>query len=149
MWHHLQNCLKERQNSSGHQVARERLSRLRCFFALLPFWPLRVLTDHSNSVDTSDVGTGSVLMQGDDLGIDRPLSFFSKKLTSCQRNYSVIEKEALALIMTLMHFDVYISGSCTPLAMSTEHNPLTFFNSCSACIWYSGLSWRAARWCSG
>lgn len=91
-------------------------------------------------MDASDVGAGSVLMQADDLGIDRPVSFVSKKLTSCQRNYSVIEKEALALILSLMHFDVYISGSCIPLAEYTEHNPLTFLNLCSACIWYGDHS---------
>lgn len=50
--------------------------------------------------------------------------FFSKK--SFQENYSVVEKETLMLILSLKHFDVYVSGSCTPLAVYTDHNPLTF-----------------------
>lgn len=68
---------------------------------------------------------GSVLMQADDLGIDKPISFFSKKFNSCQLNYSVIEKEALALIRSLKHFDMYVGGSSTPLVIFTDHNPLT------------------------
>ena len=80
-------------------------------------------------VDASHVGAGSVLMQVDDLGIDKPVSYFSKKFNSCQLNYSVIEKEALALILALKHFDVYVGGSSTPVVVYTDHNPLTFLNS--------------------
>ena len=35
-------------------------------------------------VDASHVGVGSVLTQADDLGIDKPVSFFSKKFNSTQ-----------------------------------------------------------------
>ena len=44
---------------------------------------------------------GAILMQEDNLGIDKPVSFYSKKFNSYQLNYSVIEKEALALILAL------------------------------------------------
>lgn len=47
-------------------------------------------------VDASQVGAGAVLLQEDDQGMVRPVSFFSKKFNSYQLNYSVIEKEALA-----------------------------------------------------
>ncbi len=79
-------------------------------------------------MDASQVGAGAVLVQEDDLGVERPVSFFSKKINSYQLNYSVIEKETLALIMTLKHFDVYVSGSA-PVVVFTDHNPLTFLNS--------------------
>ena len=65
-------------------------------------------------------------MQEDNLGIDKPVSFYSKKFNSYQLNCSVIEKEALALMLALRHFDVYVGGS-TPLVIYTDHNPLTFF----------------------
>lgn len=67
-------------------------------------------------------------MQEDDCGIERPVSFFSNKLNRYQGNYSVIEKETLALIMALKHFDVYVSGSAHAVVF-TDHNPLTFLNS--------------------
>lgn len=78
------------------------------------------------NVDASDVGVSLVLMQADDFGIE--CLFFSKKFPACQRNYSVIENEALALL-SLKHFDVYVGGSCTPLVVYTDHDPLTFLNS--------------------
>ncbi len=44
-------------------------------------------------VDASQVGAGAVLLQGDDQGLVRPVSFFSRKFNSYQSNYSVIEIE--------------------------------------------------------
>ncbi len=79
-------------------------------------------------MDASQVDAGAVLMQEDDLGVERPVSLFSKKLNPCQLSYSVIEKETLALIMALKHFDVYVSGSA-PVVVFIDHNPLTFLNS--------------------
>lgn len=79
-------------------------------------------------VDASDVGTGAVLFQADGSGVDRPVSFYSKKFNSFQLNYSVIEKETLALIWALQHFDVYV-GSSVPLVVYTDHNPITFLHS--------------------
>lgn len=75
--------------------------------------------------DASQVGAGAVLLQQDDQGVTKPVCFFSKKFNKHQSNYSVIEKEALALIWALQHFEVYLSGSA-PLVVYTDHNPLTF-----------------------
>ncbi len=79
-------------------------------------------------VDASQVGAGAVLLQGDDRGVVRPVSFFSKKFNNYQRNYSVIEKEALSLIWALQHFHVYV-GAGGPTVIYTDHNPLTFLSS--------------------
>lgn len=79
-------------------------------------------------VDASHVGAGAVLTQQDDLGICRPVSYFSKNFNKHQLNYSVIEKETFALILALRHFDVYLSGN-TSILVHTDHNPLTFLSS--------------------
>lgn len=42
--------------------------------------------------DASDVGTGAVLFQKDESGGEHPIAYFSHKLTSAQRNYSVTER---------------------------------------------------------
>lgn len=65
-------------------------------------------------------------MQEDPEGIEHPVSFFSKKFSKSQQNYSTIEKEALALLLALQHFEVYLGGSNSPITVYTDHNPLVF-----------------------
>ena len=43
-------------------------------------------------VDASTVGTGAVLMQSNDHGVDCPVSFFYKKFNIHRLNYSINEK---------------------------------------------------------
>ncbi len=38
----------------------------------------------------------------------------------------MIEKEALALLLALQHFEVYIGCTSYPVVVYTDHNPLTF-----------------------
>ena len=59
------------------------------------------------AVDVSDVGAGSVLLQEDDIGVDHPVCYYSKKFNKHQRNYSTIEKECLSLILALQHFEFH------------------------------------------
>ena len=63
------------------------------------------------------------------MGVVRPVSFFSKNLNRYQFNYSVIEKEALALIWALQHFEVYVGAGVAPLVVYTDYNLLTFLQS--------------------
>ena len=78
------------------------------------------------AVDASDVGIGAVLLQEDKQGIDHPVSYFSKKFNHNQRKYSTIEKEALAMLSALQHYEVYVGGSSHTTIVFTDHNPLTF-----------------------
>lgn len=45
-----------------------------------------------------------------------------------QRNNTTIEKEALALVLALQHFEVYVGSSRLPLMVYTDHNPLVFLH---------------------
>ena len=98
--------------------------------AMLSHSPVLAAPDFSKpfciAVDSCDIGTGSVLTQQDDAGIDHPVCFFSKKFNTHQRNYSTIEKEALGLILALQHFEAYVDSSSVPVVVYTDHNPLTF-----------------------
>lgn len=77
-------------------------------------------------VDASHVGVGAVLMQVDDVRVDRPVSFFSKKCNSCHLDNSVIQKDTLALILALKHFDVCVGGTGTPLMVYTDRHANLF-----------------------
>ncbi len=55
-------------------------------------------------------------------------AIFSKKFQRHQKSYSTIKKEALALILALNNFEVYIGGSSRPVTVYTDHNPLTFIH---------------------
>ena len=79
--------------------------------------------------DASQYTVAGVLSQYDDHGIEHPILFSSKKLTSTQINWSVIEKEAYAVIYSLYTFDVYVFGS--EIELFTDHNLLTYLTSCS------------------
>lgn len=91
-------------------------------------------------VDASKVGAGAVLVQANDKGIDCPVSFFSK-FDCHELNYSIIEKEALALVWALCHFEVYVGGGSSPLVVYTDHNPLTFLHS------LQNPNQRLMHWC--
>ena len=80
------------------------------------------------AVNASDTGAGSVLMQEDGIGVDHPVSYFSKKFNKHQKNYSTIEKECLSLILALQHFDVYLTSSSSPTVVFSDHNPLIFIH---------------------
>lgn len=124
----LTNMLKGKVKfvwSSECQTAFENVKALICNAPVLaaPRWDRTFKIE----VDASYVGAGAVLLQCDDLGVDTPVCFFSRKFNRHQLNYSVIEKETLALILALQHFSVYVSSGT--VVVLTDHNPLTFLNS--------------------
>lgn len=80
------------------------------------------------AVDASESGTGALLLQDGADGVEHPVSYFSKKFNRHQRVYSTIEKEALALVLTLSHFEVYVGSSTQPVIVYTDHNPLVFID---------------------
>jgi hypothetical protein len=80
------------------------------------------------TVDASDLGAGAILVQSDDNSIEHPVAYFSRKFNSCQRNYSTVEKETLALVLAIQHFEIYVTSSVKPLLVFTDHNPLVFLH---------------------
>ena len=67
--------------------------------------------------DASSTQLGSVLTQN-----NRPLAFFSRKLTECQRKYSVTEIELLAIVETLKEFKGMLWGQ--NIVVYTDHKNL-------------------------
>jgi hypothetical protein len=79
-------------------------------------------------IDACDIGIGAVLQQEDDSKVEHPVCYFSRKLNKHQQNYSTIEKETLALILTLQQFEVYLCTTLHPVLVYTDHNPLVFIS---------------------
>ena len=80
------------------------------------------------AVDASDIRAGAVLLQDDDRGIEYSVCYFSKKFTNAQKRYCTTKKELLSLILALQYFDIYVAAAGGPIAVFTDHNPLTFLH---------------------
>lgn len=59
--------------------------------------------------DVSELAIGAVLQQLVD-GHWQPLSYFSRKLTTTERNYSTFDRELLAIYSSIQHFSYFLEG---------------------------------------
>ncbi|ROT75265.1 putative enzymatic polyprotein [Penaeus vannamei] len=75
------------------------------------------------ATDASSIGLGAALMQRHD-GRYKPIAFASRKLNKAERNYSVTDLEALAVVWSLKHFREIILGY--DIHVLTDHRPLKY-----------------------
>lgn len=73
--------------------------------------------------DASDVGLGAVLSQ-EVGGEEHPVTYLSRKLSPAERNYSIVERECLAIKWALESLKYYLLGRSFRLI--TDHSPLTW-----------------------
>ena len=108
--------------TSDCQDAFERLR-----FALITA-PILVLPDMEQpfalQTDASDVGVGAVLTQRDSKGDEHVVAYYSRTLGDAETRYSTFEKEALAALLALKHFRVYLLSK--PFVLETDNRALTF-----------------------
>ncbi|KAK8783048.1 hypothetical protein V5799_015611 [Amblyomma americanum] len=71
--------------------------------------------------DASPEGIGAVLSHVID-GIERPIAFRSRTLTKTEKNYSQLEREALALVFAVVKFRDYLL--CREFTLKTDREPL-------------------------
>ena len=73
-------------------------------------------------VDASPVGVGGVLVQIKENGFKQVVEYASRPLTDVESRYSQTEREMLAVVWALEHFDIYIKGDS--FVVLTDHQPL-------------------------
>ncbi|KAF1331237.1 reverse transcriptase, partial [Globisporangium splendens] len=125
--------------SKDHQTAFEEVKRS------LREAPVLALPNHDKPFhvvcDASDYAIGCALMQHDDGGHERVVSYQSRQLRSAERNYPVHDKEPLAMKYSLIKFRVYLLGK-ERFAIYTDHASLR------TAVKTPHLSQRMARWFS-
>ena len=110
-WDWTQDCAK------AFKEAKESLVSSRVLAHYDPKLPIKL------AADASVYGIGAVISHVYQDGSKRPVAFASRTLTSAERNYAQLEKEALALIYGVQHFHQYLYGRSFTLV--TDHKPLT------------------------
>ena len=80
-------------------------------------WPFLV------HVDASSIALGAILAQLGE-GLDHPIAFARRKLSSAEHNYTTIERERLVMVYALQKFRHYLLGA--HFKMFTDHSTLKY-----------------------
>ena len=72
--------------------------------------------------DAFAYGVGAVLAQKDSQDIEHPIAFASRSLAPAEKNYSQLDKEALAIIFSVKRFHQYLFERT--FVIVTDHRPL-------------------------
>ena len=59
-------------------------------------------------VDASNIAVSAVFSQYDKNDLFKPVAFMSRKLSRCQCNFSVVERELLAIVLAVKQFSSYL-----------------------------------------
>lgn len=78
------------------------------------------------STDASLSGIGAVLTQTSDNGLERVISYYSRPLQPAERNYSITELEALAMVKAIEHYRPYLFGR--RFTVVTDHQALVYLH---------------------
>jgi len=78
--------------------------------------------------DSSDFATRAVLSQQSTTdGKWHPIAFYSKSLSSVERNYKVHNKEMLTIIRALEEWRYFLEGAIYLVEIWTDHKNLEYF----------------------
>lgn len=78
------------------------------------------------STDASHQGIGAILGQLDESGHEVAVSYFSRPLKPAEKNYSITELEALAVVKAIEHYRPYLYGR--KFIVVTDHQALVYLH---------------------
>lgn len=90
--------------------------------------------------DASDFALGGVLSQYDKNQHLHPVAFFSRQLTSAERNYEIYDRELLAIHESFKEWRHFLQGAPHPVTILCDHRNLEYFTTTRS------LNRRQARW---
>ena len=106
--------------------------------------PTRPHPDHDKEfileTDASDFALAAVLLQKNKDGKLLPVLFHSRKFNQAERNYSVYDRELLAIVEAFTTWRHYLIAATDPIKIYTDHNNLVYFSR------RRPLSPRHSRW---
>ncbi|KAG0440500.1 Transposon Tf2-6 polyprotein [Dictyocoela muelleri] len=125
---------KLKSKSRSIVITERELSTIKKIFQIIRNQPLLHYPDFNTpfqlNCDASYNGIGSILLQNNKL-----IEYYSKKYSSSEVNYNVIEKEVLAILKSLQHFKQIIFN--TKVHIYTDNANLLF---------HGDISRRINRW---
>ena len=80
-------------------------------------------------VDSSNFAVGCCLVQWSDEGLEKPIAFASSQLSQTQASWSVVEKEAYAVMFALRKFCNFLFAA--KVTVFSDHNPLVYLKDCA------------------
>ena len=93
--------------------------------------PVLIFPDFSKpfivTTDASGYAIGGILSQGP-INQDRPIAYASRTLNGAETRYDTYEKEALAIVYSVLHYRPYLYGR--KFTLVTDHKPLMWFRTC-------------------
>ena len=127
MWHHRSDIMAPLTDltsnnlkfkwTEAHQISFDKIKRAISKTVLLSF------PNYSKKftvyTDASKTQLGGVILQD-----NRPLAFYSRKLTSTQRRYTNSERELLSIVETLKEYKYMLLGQ--EIELFTDHKNLTY-----------------------
>uniref|UniRef100_A0A670JY26 Gypsy retrotransposon integrase-like protein 1 n=1 Tax=Podarcis muralis TaxID=64176 RepID=A0A670JY26_PODMU len=99
-----------------------------------PSKPMRVETD------ASDRAVGAVLLQQDPQGNWRPCAFYSRKLSKSEQNYTIWDRELLAIHAAFKAWRHFLIGARHTVQVRTDHKNLEYWRTARF------LNQRHIRW---
>jgi hypothetical protein len=78
--------------------------------------------------DASDFALAAVLLQTNEEGNLLPVLFHSRKFNPAERNYSVYDKELLAIVEAFTTWRHYLITATDPIKIYTDHSNLIYFS---------------------
>ena len=73
--------------------------------------------------DACEYAVGAILVQEDEKGVERVIQYISHSLSTTQRKWATIEKEAFAVVYAINKLRPYLYGA--KFTVFTDHKPLT------------------------